>query len=90
MGKATREVLPPSLGLNVSFVQAVSADRSCRALCAGMAERVWASSLLGGRKRGRHPSDSEMSSTRGLVKPGERESKRGSSSSLVQLLEGEP
>lgn len=87
MGKAAREVLPPGSGLSLSIVQAVSADCSCRALCSGMAEHVWASSRLDDRKRRRHPLDSEMSLTRRRVKP---ESEWGSISSLIQLLEGEP
>lgn len=40
-----------------SFLRASCVSR--RALCPGMAERVWASSLLGGRKRARRPGDSE-------------------------------
>lgn len=79
-------MLPPRSGLNPSLVQAASADPSCRALCSGVAERVWESSLVGVRKRGRHPSDSDMSSTRGLVKPGERGSEGGPVSALYSCL----
>lgn len=53
------------------IVEAVSAYRSCRAF-SGMAKHVWGYSLLGVKKGGRHPFDSEVSSARGLVKPGER------------------
>lgn len=80
MGRATREVL-----LNLSMVEDVSAECSCRAQCSGMAECVWASSL---KKGGVYPLDSEVSSTSGLVKP--RESEGGSGTSLVQLLKGDP
>lgn len=79
VGRATGGVL-----LNLSVVEAVSAERSCRAR-SGVAECVRASSL---KKGGGYPLDSEVSSTSGLVKP--RESKGGSGSSLVQLPEGEP